>query len=1074
MGAGSVIQQLKAIASLDVAGFKAGVKEFVAEAKTLKDEWKATATEIATNATAKIQNAVSSMATKVSQAALEVNNKAREIQNRWNQTASSVFNAVVNGIGNAVARMAQMVARGANEVARAANPIGQIFTSVAGRVGQAASSIVTSAARMAVAVGAAAGKMIRDGQAVGRAWMTAARDIDRALTRTALVLGGTAAAAIGLGFKFNSMKEQARLAFATMLGNAQQADKFLASLFRFAEKTPFNAEGVIDGARKLLAMGFAAKEVLPTLENVSDAVSGLGGNDQMLDRVVRALGQIKTKGKLQAQEMMQLTENGIAAWDMLARHLNTTVADAMSRVTDGTVSADVAISAIMAGMQQKFGGLSQAQSKTFGGMLSNIQDFSMRAAGDITKPLFDAISQMMTRLLQWSQGGAFKDFVGGLRSQMAEFARWLQTNVPRMLQEIRAMGPAILEFVKTFTNLLAQLARFMVEHPKLLAMLIALKVGGFLGINQAALSTVKAIGLTVGVLGQAVGAAGALKAALAVGLVGAIALVVLKLTGAIDVLRTWIREKERAAKLDNQLRSLEERRHRAVMRQAEALDDNPAAKNAFLEKQIAEVKKNLDSLRRNAAAGDATADEQRHLDEVESRLADLEDARISAEEIASRRRAAQRNAVGGKALPTVAAPNLEDNAKAEEKAEEKAEKKAERVEESRQKKVNDTFAGFADTFDDFVRDGVATKQELESLFQEANKLRDAALAGRITQQQLAQGLETIEVQVKNKHQQDLQQKKEQAQLEEAAISTSLRFADSVRELARDGYLSADQVDFLSSRVAELTQQAIDGDITLDDLNRELSDLSWATNKAADAAKKAAEKEQELAKLRALAAGNLFGAGINPQEELLKRIAQLRMQQFNDAIERAARAALGLSDNMGQTSEEMAAFRGGMAGAMAGGGGGGGGGGFEDALSKLQQFLMSREGLVVSIKNQIALLQQNINTGRVFGFDPARIRQWEGMIQDLLQQLNALTETPTFSDFDTNAKAPVDPVLVHDANGGDDTGPGGVSMGRGGINITIAPNATMLTPAAADEAFELMRQAGYRRLGVDPFSRTSYR
>ena len=52
---------------------------------------------------------------------------------------------------------------------------------------------------------------------------------------------------------------------------------------------------------------------------------------------------MQAKGKAASQEMMQLTEAGIPAWQMLADKIGVSVPEAMKMVEKGAVSADTAL-----------------------------------------------------------------------------------------------------------------------------------------------------------------------------------------------------------------------------------------------------------------------------------------------------------------------------------------------------------------------------------------------------------------------------------------------------------------------------------------------------------------------------------------------------------------------------------------------------------------------------------------------------------------------------------------------------------------------------------------------------------
>lgn len=115
----------------------------------------------------------------------------------------------------------------------------------------------------------------------------------------AATLGFTAmgAATAGVGLQFDMLKENAELAFGTLLKDGAKGKAFLEDLQNFALKTPFELEGLVDASRKLLGFGFAAQDVIPILQDVGDAVGAMGGGADMIDRITTALGQMQTKGK---------------------------------------------------------------------------------------------------------------------------------------------------------------------------------------------------------------------------------------------------------------------------------------------------------------------------------------------------------------------------------------------------------------------------------------------------------------------------------------------------------------------------------------------------------------------------------------------------------------------------------------------------------------------------------------------------------------------------------------------------------------------------------------------------------
>ena len=246
-------------------------------------------------------------------------------------------------------------------------------------------------------------------EAAGRAGTTAAARTDAAFMQTERRLTAFAAtasslgrtfsiamsvpiAAIGaIGIAFNAMQEQARIAFTTMLGSGTRAGQMLNQLKDFAARTPFEFPELVRATQRMMAYGFAAQEVLPTLTAIGDAASALGGSAETIQRITTALGQIRAKGTVQAEEMRQLAEAGIPVWEILANKIGVSIPEAMKRVEARAVSAAVGIEALVDGINSRFGGMMERQAQTWQGLVSTIKDEARFLAGALTEGLFNAL-----------------------------------------------------------------------------------------------------------------------------------------------------------------------------------------------------------------------------------------------------------------------------------------------------------------------------------------------------------------------------------------------------------------------------------------------------------------------------------------------------------------------------------------------------------------------------------------------------------------------------------------------------------------------------------------------------------
>jgi tape measure domain-containing protein len=233
-----------------------------------------------------------------------------------------------------------------------------------------------------------------------------------------LALGAVGAAAATMGFSAATRLEQVSVGFTTMLGSAEKAQVFLKKLQAFANTTPFEFDDVTGAAQKFLAMGFAAKDVIPMLTAVGDAVAAMGGSAENIDSVTTALSQMQAKGKVGGEEIMQLTEQGIPALQILADKFGVSTADMSKMITKGKVMSDKAIPAIIDALEngtknvKGFGGMMAAQSETMSGKWSTFMDTLKTGLGNLATKFLPA-AKVAVQKASDAFAGLFSGFQGG-------------------------------------------------------------------------------------------------------------------------------------------------------------------------------------------------------------------------------------------------------------------------------------------------------------------------------------------------------------------------------------------------------------------------------------------------------------------------------------------------------------------------------------------------------------------------------------------------------------------------------------------------------------------------------------
>lgn len=206
---------------------------------------------------------------------------------------------------------------------------------------------------------------------------------------------------------------QYEIAFQTMLKSAEAGTQMLRDLQQFAAETPFDVPGVVSAGQQLMAFGFKAEEIIPMLTNLGDAASGLGLGTEGVSRLAYALGQMQTSGKLNAQDMMQLTSAGISAWDMLAQAAGKTVAEMKDLCSKGAIDSKAAVQTIVAGMNEQFGGMMAKTSDEVAGLLANIEETAGNTSAAVGKYLTEAFN--------------IKGILKAVSDRLGEFQQKMQT-----------------------------------------------------------------------------------------------------------------------------------------------------------------------------------------------------------------------------------------------------------------------------------------------------------------------------------------------------------------------------------------------------------------------------------------------------------------------------------------------------------------------------------------------------------------------------------------------------------------------------------------------------------------------
>lgn len=207
---------------------------------------------------------------------------------------------------------------------------------------------------------------------------------------------GTAIAKVGV--EYNALQEQSKVTWTTLLGSQEEAISQLERIEKFAASTPFSKMGVDQMAKYLHNAGYEGDAVFDTLTKIGDMGSAFGVQEDSLVELTRQFSQVQQAGYAYTEDLNILADRGIPIYQAIADQVGITVAEVKKMASDGKLTAEIYNKAIDS-MAKTTEGAMDAQSKTFNGMISTLQDNLTSLAGLLTEKLFNALSGVLSVVL---------------------------------------------------------------------------------------------------------------------------------------------------------------------------------------------------------------------------------------------------------------------------------------------------------------------------------------------------------------------------------------------------------------------------------------------------------------------------------------------------------------------------------------------------------------------------------------------------------------------------------------------------------------------------------------------------
>lgn len=267
------------------------------------------------------------------------------------------------------------------------------------------------------------------------------------------------------GVSYNSEMEQYTTSFTTMLGDQAKAQQLVNDLKREAAATPFGMGDLAKNTQTLLAFGISAEEAQVRLKQLGDISQG---DSQKLESLTLAFAQVSSAGKLTGQDLLQMINAGFNPLEEISRQTGKSIGELKEEMSQGAISADMIAGAFASATAEggRFYGAMEAQSKTFTGQLSTLEDgvanLKGLLAGGLTSALAGSVLPMVNgwvdALTEAFENDGAQGLITALQSVLQEALTFISDQLPTVMDTGLKIVTALLDGVISVLPSVAQTA----------------------------------------------------------------------------------------------------------------------------------------------------------------------------------------------------------------------------------------------------------------------------------------------------------------------------------------------------------------------------------------------------------------------------------------------------------------------------------------------------------------------------------------------------------------------------------------------------------------------------------------
>ncbi|WP_337653446.1 tape measure protein, partial [Allisonella histaminiformans] len=171
----------------------------------------------------------------------------------------------------------------------------------------------------------------------------------------------------------------------------EQTDKLIKNIQTIGEQSAYDSNDLMNMAKQWVNIGDSADSATQKMKTIVDVGSAYGLTREQIEGANLALTQMQMSGKIGQQDMMQLINAGIPAWQLLSESMGLPVAQLKEMSSKGELTQQ-AIDTLFQSMQTKCQGATANMNGTLSAAFSNLDEVvhnTMASVGDIISKAFN-------------------------------------------------------------------------------------------------------------------------------------------------------------------------------------------------------------------------------------------------------------------------------------------------------------------------------------------------------------------------------------------------------------------------------------------------------------------------------------------------------------------------------------------------------------------------------------------------------------------------------------------------------------------------------------------------------------